>query len=394
MKRLLPAVLLVLATSAAAAPPTRFTAGPIARVPFQVRSHHVVARGAVNGDSAWIVIDSGAAGSVMDSDLANRLGLHAVGEAEALGAGGAVNTYQYGDVTVGLPGLEIHQDEMTALPLADLAVRGGHPMDLILGYELFENNVVVFDYAAGVMEVYDRSRALPPSRGVEVPLTFAENHPYVEGEITLPGGKKLAGRFVIDSGSSMALMVSASGESRDRVIATFPRTLDSFGRGVGGELHNAVGRAESFRLGTLTIDRPIVVVPALTGGRISAPGTIGNIGGQILSRFRVTFDYVKGVVRFEPNARSREPYETDMSGAAITMETGGFTVRRVANDSPAAEVGLLEGDVVLSVDGRAASTLSLPDVRELLKGEGRSVKLEVSRDGETHELEMKLRRLL
>jgi len=395
MKRLLPAVLLALsAMPALAAAGTRFTSGPIARVPFQLRSHHVVARGSVNGDSAWIVVDTGAAGSVMDLDVANRLQLQPQGEAEAMGAGGSVTARQYADVTVGLPGIEVHETEMTAIPLADLAVRGGHPMDVILGYELFEDNVVVFDYAAGVMEVYDRTRALPPNRGVEVPLTFEENHPYVEGELTLPGGQRLAGRFVIDSGSSLAVMLSANAVSRERVVATFPRTLESFGRGVGGELKNAVGRAETFKVGGLTIERPIVVVPALSSGRISAPGTLGNIGGQVLCRNRVTLDYAKHVVRFEPNARAREPYEADMSGAAITMEPGGFTVRRVAANSPASEVGMVEGDVVLSVDGRAASTLSLSDVRQLLQGDGRSVKVEVRRGGTHRELEMKLRRLL
>src|SRR6185503_4915158 len=104
----------------------------------------------------------------------------------------------------------------------------------------------------------------------------------------LPGGQRLAGRFVIDSGSSLAVMLSANAVSRERVVATFPRTLESFGRGVGGELKNAVGRAETFKVGGLTIERPIVVVPALSSGRISAPGTLGNIGGQVLCRNRVT----------------------------------------------------------------------------------------------------------
>ena len=395
MKRFLPAVLLLaIAAPALAAPATRFTGGPVARVPFQIRSHHVVLRGTVNGDSAWIVVDSGAGASVIDLDLAHRLKLRPTGEAEALGAGGPVSARDYAGVTIGLPGLEIRRGEITGIALRDLAARGGHAMDLILGFELFEKNVVVFDYAAGVMEVYDRKHALPPRRGVEIPLTFEENHPYVEAEITLPGGQRHAGRFVIDTGSSLAIMLAARGAARDSLVASFPRTLESFGQGVGGELRNVVGRADGFTLGGVTIDRPIVMVPAPNAGRIAAPGTLGNIGGQILGRHRVTFDYVERVVRFEPNARIHDPFEADMSGAAITMESAGFTVRRVAGDSPAAEVGLLEGDLVLAVDGRPATSLSLWELRQLLQGEGRSVKLEVSRDGARREMEMKLRRLI
>lgn len=395
MNRLLAALLLVaFAAPAIAEPAPRFTAGPIARVPFQIRSHHVVARGTVNGDSAWIVVDSGAGASVIDLDLARRLKLKPRGESQAVGAGGAVTARQYARVTVGLPGLEIRRDAMTGLALSDLAARGGHSMDLILGHELFEKTVVVLDYAAGVMEVYDRARALPPDRGAEIPLTFEDNLPYVEAEITLPGGQRHAGRFVIDTGSSLALMLAASGAARDSMVASFPRTLRAFGRGVGGGVEGVVGRADAFRLGGLTIERPIVMVPAPNAGRVAAPGTLGNIGGQILERHRVTFDYTKRIVRFERNARAHDPFEADMSGAAITMETGGFTVRRVAEGSPAADVGLLEGDLVLAVDGHPATSLSLWDLRQLLKGEGRSVKLEVSRAGARRELEMKLRRLI
>lgn len=394
MKRLLPAVFCALAAISTADAATRFTAGPVARVPFEVRSHHVVARGSVNGDSAWIVVDTGAGSSVVDDDYARRLKLEAVGEAEAMGAGGTVTVREYGSVTIGLPGIEVVKDGIPGIPLAALAVRGGHPMDVILGHELFEQNVVVLDYAAGVMEIYERGRARPPARGVASRLTFEHNHPYVEGEITFADGRRRAGRFVLDTGSSLGLMLVARGDERAAVIASFPRTLESFGRGVGGELQNVVGRAGALRVGGLTVERPIVVVPAANGGRIAAPGTIGNIGGAILSRHRVTFDYAGAEVRFERGAGAAEPFETDMSGAAITMEAEGYTVRRVANDSPASDAGLREGDLVLAVDGKPAAGLTLSDLRQLLQGEGRRVKLEVKRAGERHAMEMTLRRLI
>lgn len=364
------------------------------RIPFDLRGQHIWVRGRVNdSDSLWIVIDTGAGACLMDQGLAQSLALKLSGHHESRGAAGTQRAQSASDVTVSLPGLSLHRDRMDTTDLSAFALLGGHPMQLVLGYELFQSCVVRFDYPAGMMDVWDLEHAPKESAGVMVPMTLTENHPYVEAALTLPGRAPLKGRFVIDTGSSMALLVAPEVAARESVTAALPKTMTVIARGVGGELKNQVGRAESFSLGSLVFSKPTVVIPE-PGGRISAPGSIGNIGGQILGRCRVTFDYPHQQVRFEPGTTFDRPFETDMLGATLTRGEGGVLVRWVNPGTPADEMGLRVGDVVTHVDGEVAGSIDPAALKLRLQNEGCEVMLRIRRGGETIERKATLRRLI
>ena len=63
------------------------------------------------------------------------------------------------NISVHLPGLTLHRRRMEVLDLEALGVHGGRPLQLVLGFELFEACVVRFDYATGVMDVWEAQRA-------------------------------------------------------------------------------------------------------------------------------------------------------------------------------------------------------------------------------------------
>lgn len=370
-------------------------AGGHARIPFVVKNGHIWVRGRIgDSDSLWIVIDTGAAASVMDDSLARRLGLRVTGTHEAHGAAGA----QAGAVVEGrevlLPGLTVEPRHLDTTSLAAFGAASGQPMDFILGYELFHDCVVRFDYANGVLDAWDARHAPRDLPGVTVPMTLVQNHPYVEAEVTFPGRAPIFGKWVIDTGSAMALSITPEVAERDSLASALPRTIEAVGRAVGGEVRMRTGRAEAFRLGALTFDRPIATIAAPGAGRIAVVGSVGNIGGQVLGRCRVTFDYAHQRIVFEPNERFAEPFEGDMSGATFVRAGSHFLVRFVNPATPAAEAGLREGDHVTSFDGKPAAEFDLAALRTYLTGAGRSVKVDVVRGDEHISATLTLRRLI
>jgi hypothetical protein len=373
----------------------RFTADGHTRIPFDLRNQHVWIRGQLNGrDSIWIVVDSGASATMMDDGVAKRLGLKRSGSHRTHGPAGMLTGTMAENVTVSLPGITLERKRLGAVDLSAFA-RGGRPMEMILGYELFESSVVRFDYANNLMEVWDSKHAPPRTGGATVPMTLENNHPYVEASLKLPGRAPLEGRFLIDTGSSMALSLAPEVAARESVARALPRTLKTIARGVGGELKSEVGRAESFSLGSLEFSKPTVSIPE-PAAQISMPGSVGNIGGQILRRCRVTFDYAKKEIHFEPAQDFEKPFDADMLGATLIRgdEKSGFSVRWVNPETPAAEAGLQVGDVVTHVDGEPAQSIDPSFLRKQMQQEGREVKLRFQRGAESREVSARLRRLL
>ena len=366
-----------------------------ARIPFLVKTGHIWVRGRVgDSDSLWIVIDTGAAASVMDDSLARRLGLRVTGTHEAHGAGGSQEGSEVAGQPIFLPGLTVRLKHLDTVSLTAFGAASGQPMDFILGYELFHDCVVRFDYANGVLDAWDARHAPRNLPGVTVPMTLVQHHPYVEAEVTFPGRAPIRGKWVIDTGSALALSIAPEIVARESLAASLPRTIEAIGRGVGGEVRVRTGRADAFQLGALTFDQPIATLAAPGAGRISVVGSVGNIGGQILGRCRVTFDYRHQRVVFEPNERFAEPFEGEMSGATFVRAGPDFVVRLVNPGTPAAEAGLHEGDRVTSVDGRPAAEFDLAALRAHLTGAGRAVQVDVVRGDEHFRATLTLRRLI
>ena len=115
--------------------------------------------------------------------------------------------------------------------------------------------------------------------------------------------------------------------------------------------------------------------------------------------------YVAGVgdeytVYYTPAEMSDE-YDTAMGnyvGIGIYMivnyEEGTITVVETMENSPAADAGLKEGDIIYAVDGEEITPDNVQDMSNKIKGEeNTTVKLGIKRDDETLEIEVERRRI-
>ena len=375
----------------------RFTSGHSAlRIPFEEDDGHIFLQVRIN-DSAplWFGLDTGAIRSVIDRRRAQTLGLRFEGSQQVGGAGGTEEAAIVKGISIKLPGVELYNQTAWALPFEAASLANGREMNGVIGYELFSHFVVEIDYAALYINLYEPQRYQYSGAGERIPLGLQDGEIYVTAKVTVPRHDAFEGQFVIDTGSNNTLLLAKSFVAEHRLLEAIGQTMQARGGGVGGEVQMSIGRVRNLCIGRFVIDNP--VTGFIKVGEITEPGKAGNIGGRLLRRFRVVFDYSRRQMILEPNTHFAETDEMDMTGAALTSEAPAFTVIkviRVRPDSPAANAGLQPQDIIIAVDGRPATTLTVSALRKMFRVEGREYLLRVKRGEETLEIKIKLRRII
>jgi C-terminal processing protease CtpA/Prc len=162
----------------------------------------------------------------------------------------------------------------------------------------------------------------------------------------------------------------------------------------GGEFNRRIGRARSLQLGRFTFPNPPISL-AQNGEEHVVDGILG---AEILRRFKVVFDFSHRRMILELNSHFDEPFEEDMSGVALAPENDNgqkvFRVRQVVANTPAAEAGLIEGDLITAIDNRPASEFTASRIATMFMRNGQEYLLSVKRGEKAVQIKIKLRRLI
>lgn len=157
----------------------------------------------------------------------------------------------------------------------------------------------------------ERAAATTHSEIFELPARMTTGG-FWSGEVRLDGVER-AQNFIIDTGASISV-VSEGLAAREE--------LSRFRQSHQLRIHGAAGTTENV---------PLLMLPGVALGahtRSNVPAVVldmepinetsgfeqtGIIGGNVLRHFRVTFDFDRMVVRFEPNKKGRSPQPTKVS---------------------------------------------------------------------------------
>jgi len=378
------------------APPTqqiddlRFTAGGTgATVPVDVIQNTIVVPVTVDGHALRFILDTGGV-NLLTSETVARLGLRSEGRLEAGGVGGqsvSVGFVRVDSLVIG--GAVVLERQL----LRELSIPGasdvlGVPVDGILGAEVLRRLVVRIDYAGQALTFTRPEECAAPMAGERLALRFFTHVPCVAA--TLDGEP---GQFWLDTGNSGAVLLHAAEAGLAHRPTSAPTTI---GWGAGGPVIGRLARARSLVLGGVEIAAPALRVLEDRARALVTPGLAGNIGGAILSRFDVTFDYSRQAVWLAPTAALAAPFHVDRSGLRIHANGGRFEVVAVMAGSPADEAGLRVADLVVAVDGVDARGIALPEQRRAWRESpvGTAVALRVERDGVAFDAGLVLRDLI
>ncbi|MCP4656825.1 MAG: hypothetical protein GY856_15555 [bacterium] len=358
-------------------------------IPIELNTVHIFLQAKINGQGPyWLLLDTGASVTVLDTAAARKLGLELHGSIEGRGSGeGSREIQLIPGVSFAVPGAEIRNQTVAAVELGDIAALIGRPLDGILGYDFISRFVVEIDYAALKLHLYERTSYQYQGEGSVVPIHLDGNQPHVTAIITAQGREPIDGVYLIDTGSGGGVSFARPFTRKHDLLPTLTRSYTyTGGFGIGGASTSTVGRIARLEMGGLAFEGPVGSFGQDQGGSDADPDTAGILGGRILSRCTVIFDYDRQQMILEPNARFGQPFKGDMSG--ILLKTHGpedwraFEIVTVVEGSPGERAGLEVGDLIESVDGRPRREFTGHTLWEFFREKPRSVQIEITRDGE------------
>ncbi|WP_050808409.1 aspartyl protease family protein [Asticcacaulis biprosthecium] len=332
-------------------------------VPFHLQSGHVYIDVSINGQGPFhFIFDTGSV-NVMTPATAAKLGLKLKDKFEAQGTGGAQTGWKTKVDTFALASLTRTDQAFYVLDLP-ATVSDGVQVDGLIGFEWLKQFPVKFDYDTNVLTFYTAADAEFSNAGQAISMTLKGKTPQITGNVD-----GFSGRFTIDTGSNGSLTLSRPFvEKNDLVTFYHAKTKVMSAIGLGGPVYSLMARARTLDLGGVSVDGPVTFLSQQTQGTSVDSSLAGNIGYGVLHRFNIVFDYPNSKIYLKPNTHWAEVDLADRSGLRLDAADGVFLVVYVAGNSPGSIAGLKIGDRIVSVNGTPPGSMTLPELRQLLKG--------------------------
>jgi hypothetical protein len=374
---------------------------PVVTIPFEMVNRHIVLQVQVdNSRPLSFVLDTGDQFAIINLERARELGLKLEGEIHMGGAGSAISTGAFvRDSRFTIPGFPgFSQPLNAALPIGRMASRFGQDFDGIIGSEFIKQFVLELDYQARVIKLYDKDKFNYAGPGDIIPITLnSAGHPIIEAEVTPMGSAPVTGKFVLDVGSGGALALYSPFVAGHSLLGPNLPTIKAIGvGGAGGEVTARIGRVSELKIGRFRISKPITLFSEDKVGAFASSALVGNIGQQIVGKFKLLFDYKHQRIIFEPNDSFNESFDRAFSGLSIVAEGKDYRTFRIADvleNSPGTEAGLQKDDTITAIDGKAVAALSLTRMLELFE-RPIAYQLTIRRGSQTLQAKLTPRRLV
>lgn len=410
-------------------------------VPFKLINNLVFVPIKVNGVELNFLLDTGVAETILFSledkkevrfFNAEKILLKGLGGQEAVeGLKSTNNILEFNSMKYRNHMLYIILD-----PEFNLSSHVGIPVNGIIGYHFFRNNLVEVNYSKKRVIVYkdnSQNRKKIEKSFKTIPITVEESKPYLKSTI-IQDNKEIPVKLLIDIGNSDAIWLF---QDRSELIKIPSKNFEDFlGRGFSGDVKGKRALIKKFEMGDFEFNNPVVAFPdSLSIRNVNmVSDRKGSVGGEIMKRFAVVFDYPNSQIHLKKNKDYSAPFSYNKSGVEIQQsglqwvqetvrmetvplstkysESGGvrtlmndfkykfqlkpiYEIAYVRENSPAANVGLQKGDLIILINNNPIHKLSLQEINALFKAEeDKWITLEVERNSQILKFRFQLYNIL
>ncbi|WP_264529425.1 PDZ domain-containing protein [Flavobacterium sp. N502540] len=284
----------------------------------------------------------------------------------------------------------------------------GIPVNGIIGYKFFKNNLVELNYQKKKIVVHQNNEEALKRLNKKfeaVPITIERSKPYLYTTAFVEN-VAVPAKMLIDIGNSDAFWIFKN----DIIKLPGKNFPDFLGKGFSGDIEGHRAKIEKFSIGEFNFKNPIVAFPDSSSIRNvkMVPGRIGSVGGEVLKRFTVVLDYADKTLYLKKNSKFSEPFTYNKSGITVqhnglqwvqetvhletvkvvnSVEEAGYGTKKnddfrykfslkpvyeivnIRKNSAAERCGLRVGDIIVRINHTLPYKYTLQQINSLLKSE-------------------------
>lgn len=396
------------------------------KIRFELINNLIIIPVEINGVELTFILDSGVSKPILfnlsqsDSVPINNVSevtIRGLGDGEPMKAlSSKGNSFTLGDAKNYSQDLYVVMDRGI-----DFSTSLGIPVHGIMGYDLFRDFVVEVNYNSKKLKLHNPELYTYKERRNRqtIPLTVERRKAYVEGTVLMKDTANIPVKLLVDTGSSDALWLFPEPEKGLEIPEK--NYEDHLGRGLSGDIYGKRSKIDGVQIGDFKLDEAKVAFPYRESfqGLDSLGDRNGSLGGEVLKRFNMVFDYARGLVTLKKNGNFNEPFQYNLAGIDLQHNGLRYIAERIADanglvkedqadsfgnvqillenktrlslvpeivvsgiraGSPAAEAGLREGDVILAVNGKRVHQYKLQEILKMInEKEGKRIKVLIER---------------
>lgn len=392
-------------------------------IPFQLINNLIFIPVNINGADLTFMLDTGVAETILFSLDNKEIKLENVEKIKFSGLGGSLSIDGLkSERNLGRIGDQVINTSMSLYVILDeefnISSHVGIPVNGVIGYHFFKDHPIAIDYISKKITIYENIDSIKRKirKYDEVPITIEKDKPYLISDVEMTNEKKDS-KLLIDLGNSDAIWLFPT------LIKDFvynrPNIDDFLGRGFNGDIYGKRSRIHNFYINDFKFTKPLTAMPdEFSIQHVNlVKDRKGSVGGEIMRRFSIIFDYANNKLYLKKNRNFDDPFHFNMSGldfkqdglewhedrvkidtktTAITGKVNEFykedsfqykfnlkpifSIAGVRKDSPAYEAGLKKDDRIISINGDKTSDMKLERILEIMKSsEGRSIIMIIKR---------------